>query len=187
MAKAWYVGLTKDQQELKAAAELRAQGYGVYLPKIYTRHQEGRKIEARAQLRFTGYIFIAFDLAREEHGPISNTRGMDSPDGHGSALICTAAGTPIALSAGIIEILRAIEDDELARAVARAKPLPRKDLIPGDLVQITGDRGHVAFGRRGHYLASEKDGWARVLEGMAVWIVPEVDLKKIEQQEKRAA
>lgn len=184
MSKAWYVGLTKDQQELKAAAELRAQGYVVYLPKIHTRHQDGRKIEARTTLRFTGYIFIAFDLQLEQHGPISNTRGMDGSDG--SALICSGGGIPLALPPGIIETLRTIEDDELARAVARKKPQPRKDLVPGDLVQIAGDRGHPAFGQRGSYLGAEK-GWASVLGGIAVWKVPEVDLKKIEQPEKRAA
>lgn len=184
MAKQWFVGLTKDQQELKAAAELRAQGYVVYLPKIHSRHQDGRKIEARTHLRFTGYIFIAFDLALEQHGPISNTRGMDGSDG--SALICSGAGTPIALPRGIIETLRAIEDDELARAIARKKPKARTDLIPGDLVSIAGDRDHPAFGARGHYLGSEK-GWASVLGGIAVWKVPEVDLKKVELQEGKKA
>lgn len=185
MSKAWFVGLVKDQQELKAAAALREQGYVVYLPKVYARQQDGRKIEARAHLRFTGYIFIAFDLALEQHGPISNTRGMDGSDG--SALICTGTGTPIALPRGIIETLRGIEDDELARAVARKKPKPRTDLTPGDLVSIAGDRSHPAFGQRGHYLGSEK-GWASVLGGIAVWKVPEIDLKKVEPMEgKRAA
>lgn len=191
MSKAWYVGLTKDQQELKAAAELRAQGYVVYLPKIHTRHQEGRKIEARTTLRFTGYIFIAFDLQLEQHSPISNTRGMDGSDG--AALISNWEGdgedrkrVPVPLPRGIIEALRSIEDDELARAVARKKPLPRKDLMPGDQVQISGDRNHPAYGRRGHLLGVERM-IASVLEGMAVWKVPEADLKKIEQPEKRAA
>lgn len=180
----WYVGLCKDQQELKAAYELRAQGYAVYLPKLYTRHQDGRKIEARAWLRFTGYIFIAFDMALDEHGPISNTRGMDGSDG--SALICTASGTPIALRPGIIETLRGIEDDDLARAIARKKPMPRKDLTPGDAVQILGDKENPAFGRKGIYLVTDK-GWAEVLEGWVKWIVPEGDLKKFEQPERKAA
>lgn len=184
MNKRWYVGHCKDQQELKASAELRAQGYLVYLPKLYTRYQDGRKIEARAQLRFTGYIFIAFDLTREEHGPISNTRGMDGSDG--SALICTAAGTPIALRPGIVEALRGLEDEDLARAIARKKPLPRKDLTPGDAVVIDGDKMHPAFGRKGIYLGSDK-GWAEVLEVWAKWVVPEVDLKKIEAPERKAA
>lgn len=183
----WYVGLCKDQQELKAASELRAQGYVVYLPKLYTRHQDGRKIEARAWLRFTGYIFIAFDLAQDQHGPISNTRGMDGSDGSdGSALICTAAGTPIALRPGIVETLRGLEDEDLARAIARKKPLPRKDLTAGDTVQILGDKDNPAFGRKGIYLGTDK-GWAEVLEGWVKWIVPEVDLKKFEQPERKAA
>lgn len=184
MSRQWFVGLCKDQQELKAAAELRAQGYAVYLPKIYTRRQDGRKIEARADLRFTGYIFIAFDLSLDQHVPISCTRGMDGSDG--CALICSGGGNPISLPIGIIDTLRGIEDEELARAKARKKPIPRKDLVPGDLVQISGDRSHPAFGQRGNYLGSEK-GWASVLGGIAVWKVAEVDLKKIEPPESRAA
>jgi transcription antitermination factor NusG len=177
--KKWYVGLCKGQQEWKAASNLRAQGYAVYLPKIYVRHQDGRRISAVAHLRFTGYIFIAFDLSLEEHGPISNTPGMDGSDG--PALICSGAGTPIALPPGIVETLRAIEDDELARALHRKKPKPRTDLTPGDEVVIAGDHAHPAFGRKGHYLGSEK-GWASVLGGMAVWKVAEIDLKKVEKK-----
>lgn len=184
MARNWYVAITKHQQELKAAAELRAQGYIVYLPKIHVRHREGRKVRAETALRFTGYIFISFDVTKDRHGPISSTRGMDSSDG--SALICTTMGTPIALRPGIIETLRGIEDEDLARATARTKPIPRKDLTPGDIVQIAGDKDHPAFGRKGVYLGSDK-GWADVLELWAKWVVPEVDLKKVEQQERKAA
>lgn len=185
--KAWYVGITKDQQEQRAAAGLREQGYVVYLPKMFVRHQDGRKIEAKAYLRFTGYIFIAFDVAREEHGPINNTPGMDGAEG--SALICYGSGEgrlPLALPPGIIETLRQIEDEDLARAVARKKPMPRKDLTAGDMVMIAGDRTHPAFGRRGAYLGTDKFE-ARVLEGWAVWRVPEVDLKKIDIAEGKAA
>lgn len=179
MSKQWFVGLTKDQQELKAAADLRAQGYAVYLPKLYTRRQEGRKIEARADLRFTGYIFIAFDLALDEHGPISNTRGMDSPDGDdGSALICSG-GIPVALPAGIIDTLRGIEDEELARAKARTKPPERLDLVPGQKVQINNVRD-AFHGQVGTYLCSEKKGIATLLIGWWLKEVFEIDLKKVE-------
>lgn len=182
--KQFFVGMTKDQQELRAAAELREQGYVVYLPKIYYRHQDGRKIEARAALRFTGYIFITFDLQLEEHGPISNTRGMDGSDG--SALICDGTRKPIALPSGIIERLRQIEDEEFFRAIARKKPKPRLDLVPGDMVSIACDPHHAAHGRKGRFIGSE-GGWAEVLEGWAIWKVAECDLRKIQQPERKAA
>lgn len=186
MMKAWYVGTTKEQQELRAAAELRAQGYGVYLPKRHERVQEGRKVWARSFIRFTGYIFIAFDFALDEHGPIRNTRGMDSPDGEASPLIVDGQRKPLALPAGIIETLRGIEDEELARSLARKKPVPRLDLTPGDKVTIFGDRDHPAFGRKGEYLGTE-NFVAHVLEGWAIWKVPEIDLRKIETEGKQAA
>ncbi|HCE08753.1 MAG TPA: hypothetical protein DEQ40_09170 [Oxalobacteraceae bacterium] len=185
MSRAWFVGKTKDQQELRAAQELRAQGFVVYLPKVYTRHQDGKRIEAQAALRFTGYIFICCQPG--ETSPINNTRGMDSSDG--PALICSGFGedrAALPLQRGIIETLRSIEDDELARAKARKKPLPRKDLMPGDQVQIFGDSNHAAFGRKGHLLGVERT-IASVLEGMVVWKIPECDLKKIEQPDRKAA
>jgi hypothetical protein len=180
MARNWYVGTTKDQQETRAAAELRNQGYIAYLPKIHYRHQDGRKIEARTTLRFTGYIFICCEPT--EIGPISGTRGMD--DGGGSALL--GGEIPVGLSHSIIETLRQIEDEEFHRATARSKPRPRSDLTPGDTVQIAGERGHPAYGQRGSFLGSEK-GIASVLGGIAVWKVAESDLKKIEQDARKAA
>lgn len=181
MTKQWYVGCTKAQQESRAAAELRAQGYLAYLPKIHSRYQDGRKVECRTSLRFTGYIFICCEPTPDEIGPISGTRGMD--DSGGSALL--GGVRPVPLPTSIIETLRSIEDEEYARAVARKKPRPRSDLTPGDSVTIAGDRSHPAYGQQGHYLGSEK-GIASVLGGIAVWKIPECDLKKVEQQ-KRAA
>jgi transcription antitermination factor NusG len=183
-AKRWFVGMTIDQQEQKAASGLREQGFIVYLPKAFVRYQEGRKIEARSHLRFTGYIFISFDPDRDAYGAINNTGGMDGSAG--PALIVNRADRPVPLDFEIVEQLRQIEDEEYARAVARKKPLPRKDLLAGDQVQIIGDRNSPAFGKTGHLLGSHK-GLASVLCGMAVWKVPEADLKKVEQPEKRVA
>ena len=183
--KQWFVGMTKDQQELRAAAELRDQDYVVYLPKIYYRHQEGKKIEARSALRFTGYIFIRFDLALEQNGPISSTRGMDGSDG--SALICDGAGKPRAMQPGILETLREIEDEEFARAIARKKPEPRKDLLRGELVKFVGDPDHPAYGLEGTYLGPMARGIGKVLVAFAQWDLPECDLRKVQLQEKQAA
>lgn len=174
----WFVGQTKDWQ--RAAKDLREQGYGVFMPKIYLRVQEGRKNHARAALRFPGYIFIACEA--HETGPISSTRGMD--DSGGSALL--GGARPVPVHPAIIERLRRIEDDELGLALASKRPQPRNDLTPGDVVVIAGDRGHVAFGQQGHYLGSDR-GVASVLAGMAIWKVAEGDLKRAEPERKAAA
>ena len=93
MSKNWFVATTKHQQETLAAGNLREQGFGVDLPKRYWRQAEGKKIEPLSALRFTGYVFIAFDPAMEEHGPIGNTRGVDEllVSRTGSPLHCRAA------------------------------------------------------------------------------------------------
>lgn len=176
--KQWFVGATKDQRESTAAANLREQGFIVYLPKVHSRWQDGRRVSAHTALRFTGYIFIQFDAAAQEHGPIGNTRGMDE-------LLITKAGDPIPLPASIIETLRQIEDEEFARAVARKKPVPRKDLVPGDMVAIN-NADDPFHGKQGMYLGTDRLV-ARVLLGLAIKDIAECDLKKIEPPERKAA
>lgn len=179
-SRKWFIGMTKDQQELKAAAALREQKYTVYLPRIFTRWQEGRKIEARVNLRFTGYVFVA--CGKDEHGPIRNTEGMDGSNG--SPLIMGAGGNPYMLPPVIIDKLRSIEDDEFARAIERRKPNPRTDLVAGQQVEINKplDPFH---GKRGTYLGSER-GVATVLLGFMAKEVPDCDLKKPEPEERAA-
>lgn len=175
---AWYVGVTHGQREFEAAEHLAKQGFGVFLPKSYQRIQEGRKVHARARLRFTGYIFIHCDPGAI--GKISSTRGMD--DSAGSALL--GGASPTALKAEIIAKLRRIEDGELAEAIATRKPTARNDLVPGDLVEIA-DSDHVAHGQRVQYLSSER-GIASVLGGMFVWKVAEGDLRRVEAEARAA-
>lgn len=175
---AWFVGTTKGQQELFAASQLRAQGYGVFLPKTYLRIQEGRRVHARARLRFTGYIFVACEP--HEVGPIASTRGMD--DSSGSALL--GGITPVSLHPREIDFLRRLEDDELAAATSIRKPVARTDLQPGDTVQID-DKDHPAFGQRGQFFAAER-GVATIWIGIARVKVPEGDLKRIEVERKAA-
>lgn len=176
--KQWFVATTKHQQEAFSAGQLRDQAYPVYLPKQYRHPTDDGYGQAPYALRFPGYIFIRFDAAAEEHGPISNTRGVDE-------LLVTRGGVPLSLPDRIIEDLQALEDEEFARGRARSKPVPRDDLVPGEVVIIC-KAGHPVQGERGQFLGSDK-GEARVLIGMMAWPVPEFELKKVEPKKQKKA
>lgn len=183
MSKAWYCAICKHQQELRAAKELRNQKYAVYLPKLYRHPTDDDFGRGPHGLRFPGYIFVAFDYELGEHGPINNTRGLDSWDG--SALLTNAKDIPLPLRQGFIEKMRALEDEDFEHAVSRAKPEPRTDLRDGDMV-IINDPAHVAFGQRGLFMTNEH-GIARVLLGRMSWEVEDFHLKKVEKAGKKAA
>lgn len=170
--KQWFVGVVHYGKEYTAAAALREQGYRVRLPKKYTRCQEGKRVWAEAILRFKGYIFV--ESGPLDFGPINHTKGMD--DSAGGALL--GGATPFVVRPGIIERLEIIQDVEMAECV---KPEPRLDLREGDQVQIVGDRNNPAYCRQGLFLGAHR-GIAEVLEGFAIWKVPESDLRKVEER-----
>lgn len=170
MGKQWFVATAKAGGDSEAARNLRAQGYSVYLPKAFSRPADTRKLEPIAHLRFNGYVFVAFDAARDEHGPISNTRGVDE-------LLLNAYGNPQPLPHGVVEGLQEIEDEDFARARARKKPLPRVDLRAGDQVKIDR-KDHPAHGLEGLLFTAAK-GMACVLIGVRMVTIGESDLKKV--------
>lgn len=177
MSKQWFVVTTKHEKDAEAAANLRAQGYGVHLSKRYERVEQGKRIEARARLRFPGYLFVAFDAGRDQHGPIGNTRGVDE-------LLLNGKGDPQPIPAGVVETLRWIEDEEYAKAATRKKPVPRDDLRSGDAVQIDR-RDHPAHGLIGEFVAAIK-GVASVFVGRRVVSIAECDLKPVKPEKKAA-
>jgi transcription antitermination factor NusG len=176
MSKQWFVATTKHNGEMLAARMLREQKFGVYLPKAFEQQKDGRRVHPTARLRFSGYIFVAFDLALEQHGPIGNTRGVGE-------LLLDPSGKPEALYPGIIERLRALEDVEFEQCRNSAELKERTDLAPGDEVTVD-DKDHLAHGQRGFYMGQDGKSMANVLIGMAVWKVNSFGLRKIEKPKK---
>lgn len=168
--KRWYVVQTKPGQEYRAAKELRNQSFGVYVAKTYRRQRmDGKRVHPVASLRFTSYIFVAFDPDLEEHGPISNTRGV-------AHLMCTHSGEPHPIPDRIIEALRGCADEELADCTKRSRPSEASKLRPGAQVRLkTSD---LFRGRTGQVLAVER-GVVHVLCGMMVLSPQEVDVEVV--------
>ena len=172
MSNRWYCASTKytrEHPEHAAAANLEAQGYETYLPLTFYRNPDGKKGDPLSRLRFTGYIFIALDVDKGEHGPINSTRGIGE-------LLCRGDETraPIALRPGVIETLRKIEHDEWAAAAARIAPQTRTDLVPGATVRL---RRHANFEGQTGSLVALASGLATVLLGHVMLTVADCDIE----------
>lgn len=173
MTTRWYVLRTKPQQELLATHHLREQGFDVYVAKRYQREFVGHRMHPTPSLRFQGYIFVAFDKDLQEHGPITNTRGV-------AELLCDREGNPKPLEHEIIAQLRQCEDEELEGATRRVRR-GRSDLRLGDLVQI--DQGPCA-GQTGPLLAILR-GIASVLVGSIRVTIVDCDISAVDDGNQR--
>lgn len=72
----WYVVLTKPKQEERAEEHLRAQGGGVFLPRIQLeRMRKGKRVEVIEPL-FPGYLFVNVKGCEQLVGSIRSTRGV---------------------------------------------------------------------------------------------------------------
>lgn len=72
----WYAIYTKPRQESVAEANLRRQGFHVWLPcAIQSRRRRGRWIDLVEPL-FPRYLFIRIHLGAEDVSPIRSTRGV---------------------------------------------------------------------------------------------------------------
>ncbi len=90
----WYCVQTHFREEYRALGELWQQGFRAYLPCLLP--EDGERIEPM----FPGYLFVAFDAARDQWRPIVATRGV-------RRLFSAAPERPLPVPVGIVEELQA--------------------------------------------------------------------------------
>lgn len=168
--KHWYVVRSKHGQDLRAAQELRQQNYRVYVAKKYERRVVDKRRSVIVSLRFNGYVFVAFDTERQEHGPINNTRGV-------AQILCDISDRPQPIPSSIIETIRQCEDVELETCTKRIPRKVRRDLKPGTTVKLLTE--DIWRGKTGLLLGVHK-GIAKVLVGTFVVTPRDVDVMPLE-------
>jgi transcriptional antiterminator RfaH len=99
----WYVARTHAHAESKASGHLRRQGFKTYLPLYLKKRRHARRIETVQAALFPCYIFVALDMAVQRWRSIGSTVGV-------THLVCNG-DEPSVLPAGVIESLRAQEDE----------------------------------------------------------------------------
>ena len=100
----WYVIYSKPRQETEAEAQLRRQGFEVWLPRLErSRRHQGRWRDVMEPL-FPRYLFAHLDLDNENVAPIRSTRGVTG--------FVRFGGYPVTVPEGVIEALRGCADPE---------------------------------------------------------------------------
>jgi transcriptional antiterminator RfaH len=120
----WYVAQTHPQAEARALEHLARQGYAAYLPRYLRRRSHARRIDTVKAPLFPGYLFVCMDVAKTRWRAIRSTIGI-------RALICEGE-RPVAVPAGVVEDIRAREDETGLVPVA-----PMVPFRPGDEVRVT--------------------------------------------------
>lgn len=101
-AQRWHVVHTAPHREQGAAAQLRAQGYVVFLPKMLRTVRHARQLRTRLAPFFPRYLFIVLDPERDRWRSVNGTAGVSS--------LVMGADRPLPAPRGIVEALIARAD-----------------------------------------------------------------------------
>ena len=93
----WFVVNTQARREHVAAANLKRQGYEVFLPVTWRSIRHARKVTTVKAGYFPGYLFVSLDLNLDRWRPIESTVGV--------LRIIKNGNRPLAAPVGLIETL----------------------------------------------------------------------------------
>lgn len=117
----WYVVHTHSKSEFQALSHLKRQGFLAYLPQYLKRRRHARRTDSVRRPLFPGYLFIKMDVERIRWRAIRSTIGIRS-------LICNGE-LPAAVPEGVVEDIRAREDDGGLVPVAAPAPFDRGETV----------------------------------------------------------
>lgn len=81
----WYVARTQPHAEARAAFNVARQGFATYLPRYRKRRRHARRIEIVLAPLFPRYLFVSFEMARQQWRAIYSTIGVAQLVCHGEA------------------------------------------------------------------------------------------------------
>ena len=119
----WYVVQTQVNGEVKAAENLRRQGFETYLPRYLKRRRHARKVDFAAKPLFPRYMFVAIDIATQRWRSVRSTVGVSR--------LVTNGDQPAVVPDGVIPALKARED-----AKGFVEMDARPTFAPGDKVRV---------------------------------------------------
>lgn len=117
----WYVAETQPRAEAKAVWHLQRQGFTTYLPQYRKLRRHARRTDEVRVPLFPRYLFVSIDMALQAWRAIHSTVGVTRLITHGD--------TPAAVPEGIVEDIRAREDESGLVLL----PPPFR---PGELVRV---------------------------------------------------
>jgi len=117
----WYAVHTHTRAERLGRAHLHRQGFEAYLPQYLKRRRHARRVDWTPAPLFPGYLFVRMDPAATRWQAIRSTVGIRD-------LVCLGE-TPSAVPAGIVEGIRAREDDSGFVRMDKVAPFAKGDKI----------------------------------------------------------
>jgi transcription antitermination factor NusG len=121
-AERWYVVNTQPNREAGACAQLEAQGFRVFLPRILKTVRHARKLKTVKAPAFPGYLFVILDAARDRWRSVNGTFGV--------IRLVMANDAPMPTPVGVVEtLLDTMDETGLCRF--------DRDLAVGQKVKVT--------------------------------------------------
>jgi transcriptional antiterminator RfaH len=102
LGERWYAVYSQPHRELRAQAQLGAQGFRTFLPRYRKTVRHARRLLTVSAPFFERYLFVALDLARDRWHSVNGTFGVTS-------LVCDRSA-PVPVPQGIVESMIAISD-----------------------------------------------------------------------------
>lgn len=93
----WYVVRARPKREAGAEAQLVAQGFRVFLPRVVRTVRHARKLRTAKTPAFPGYLFVALDLRRDRWRSVNGTYGVAS--------LIMGEDSPMPVPKGVVEAL----------------------------------------------------------------------------------
>src|SRR5215470_8170644 len=93
----WFLVRTRPKCEQKAAWNLQAQSFRIFLPQILKTVRHARQLRTVRAPLFPGYLFIILDPGRDRWLAVRSTIGVSS--------LFTANGGPVPVPSGVVELL----------------------------------------------------------------------------------
>lgn len=129
----WYVVQTQVHAENKAVANLKRQGFDVYLPRYLKRRRHARRIETVPAPLFPRYLFVGFDRMLARWRSIHSTVGVSHLVRYGDE--------PAIVPEYVIAELRAREGEDGFVKLSRAPQFAR-----GEKIRVVDGAFSACFG-----------------------------------------
>lgn len=117
----WYVVRARPRREAGAEAQLKAQGFRVFLPNVVRTVRHARKLRTAKTPAFPGYLFVALDLRRDRWRSVNGTYGV--------AALIMGEDAPMPVPKGVVEALIGYVDESGACRFDR-------DLAEGQAIRV---------------------------------------------------
>jgi transcriptional antiterminator RfaH len=128
----WYVVHTKWHCEEHAKAQLAAQGFRTFLPRLRKTVRHARKLRTVAAAFFPGYLFVALNLSRDPSRHVNGTFGVTS--------LVMGEKLPLPVAHGIMEaLIAATGTDGVLRLSGSLSPGQPVRVLTGPFATLLGE------------------------------------------------